>query len=822
MRVNQHIGRWISGAAAIVLILAAGACSPERRDWKKAQESGAENSYISYLEKHPQGEHVAAAKVKIEELAFRSIAGRNSLDALKEFLARHPDGAYSRNARESIDDLSWKAAAASHSLVAFDAYLSSFPQGRHADEARAGAKAVLAARPPEWRDVRTVKFVLRQTFSEEVKDVTIGFERELDKFYPFIGIANAAPDAAADAVLTVVCEAEAWGASYATFAFAASGTYYYTGAHVSGRAVLEIPGQKSIREDFDGARHVPQTISFGGATTASGAPFDMAMRKDFPKKAGRLLARAFGYVPMIGALASRDADLIAGAVLALQSGGAPALELLLRAVEDADVGVRVNAARALKGHMNAGAIAALIKSLGREGDGDKEVRRSAAESLAALGVPAVPALAEASKDAKAVTREGAATALGGIHTAPSLALITALFDDPEKSVREAAIRSAGEHRSRAAVATLIDRLGTAKPDACESLLSAIGNSLENTAINEDEESEYQSTLDWDRDLIARFAAKAPALAEDPKLRDQAAGIFERIGGSALGAVGPMLRSESVAVRAWAAEVLGKLSDEGAIRLLAQAAGDADANVRVQVAKALGSFSSDPAIIEPLSKLLLDASPGVGSEALLSLGRVEDQDDVKPYIRRNLASADKVKVLIDKLTIADSNKSAEREAAASILGMLGRAAVEPLTGVLKSGDKSAWTMAVTALGKTGDAQAAAALIEFAKDPAVQADDSLMTSLYKSLGGTKSVNALDMLCAGVKDAARDRKSAAIDALKELGNIRGAEAIVGLLPTEDAGLASDIDAAMRELTKYEPEGDTFDWKAWWAKNRARYGLK
>jgi hypothetical protein len=291
MRVNQHISRWISGAAAIVLILAAGACSPERRDWKKAEEGGAENSYISYLEKHPQGEHVAAAKVKIEELAFRSIAGRNSLDALKEFLARHPDGAYSRNARESIDDLSWKAAAASHSLVAFDAYLSSFPQGRHADEARAGAKAVLAARPPEWRDVRTVKFVLRQTFSEEVKDVTIGFERELDKFYPFIGIANAAPDAAADAVLTVVCEAEALGASYAAFAFAASGTYYYTGARVSGRAVLELPGKKTLREDFDGSRPVPGTISAGGhSTEASGAPF--GARTFRRKRGGSLPARS--------------------------------------------------------------------------------------------------------------------------------------------------------------------------------------------------------------------------------------------------------------------------------------------------------------------------------------------------------------------------------------------------------------------------------------------------------------------------------------------------------------------------------------------------
>lgn len=826
----RMVGRsWTKVAVALILtVFAAAACSPEKRDWKNAERNSAEYGYLLYLEKYPQGEHAAAAKVKIEEFAYNvalddsAHPGVGKIDRLREFLKQYPEGAFAAKARESIEEWEWEAGAAQGSLVAFEGYLAAHPQGRHAEEARARIKAVLDARPPEWRDVRTVKFVLRQSFDEEVKDVTIGFEAELTKFYPFIGIKKADSDAPADAVLTVTSVGEPHGANYSMFGFG-SGTFYYTGARVSGRAVLEIPGKKTIREDFDGTEPIPGSITGGGASEASGAPFASAMLKDFPKKAGRLLARAFGYVPMIGALGSRDSDVISGAVLALQKGGLPALELLLPAVENPDADIRVNAARALKGHMSAGSIAALVKCLGREGDAEKELRDAAAESLAALGAIAVPALVEASRDAKAVIREGAAAALGGIRTAPSLALLTALFDDADKPVREAAIRSAGEHKSRAAVAALIERLGAAKGGDRALWLSAIENSLEATVPgDEEDETVSVSSLDWDRDLVGRMAAKVPGLVDDAGLRDRAAGLFYRIGESVIGAVGPMTRAGAPEIRIWAADVIGRLSESANLRLLVPLAGDPDAGVRLQAAKSFANFSNESGAIEPLSRLMLDASPQVAKAALLGLGQAAPIEDHRSAFRRNFASADKIKLLIDKLTPAGQEQADEKTAAASVLGAVGRAAVGPLSAALKGAEPSARVTIVEALGKTGDSQAGPALADLAKDPAAQADNALMAAIYKSLGETKSPQALDILSAGAKDANGDRMVAAVEALRELGNIRGVDAIVALLPTDNAMLANAIDTALRELTKYEPEDEKFDWKAWWAKSRGKYGLK
>jgi HEAT repeat protein len=545
------------------------------------------------------------------------------------------------------------------------------------------------------------------------------------------------------------------------------------------------------------------------------------MRKDFPKKAARLLARAFGYVPMIGALASPDAGVSAGAVLVLQTGGTPALELLLQAVDSADFGVRINAVRALKGHMGAGSIAALVKCLAREGDAEKEFRSAAAESLSAQGVLAVPALAEASKDAKSVVREGAAEALGGIRTAPSLALLTPLFDDPDSAVRGAAIAAAGRHRSRAAVLTLIERLGTAKLQERDSYLTAIDGSVAPLGTD-DEEIRGVPALDWDRDLAARFLAKMPLLVDDAGLREKAAGLVEKIGDPAAGPTIQMLRSESAAMRAWAAGVLGKRGGDAVLPSLIQAAGDSDAGVRVQVAKALGSYGDHIEIIEPLGRLMLDASPEICSEAVLSLGRAGISDEAKPYLQRLIATPDRIKILVDMLSSEYADKSALKDDAAVILGMLGKAVIEPVAGIIKAGSLSTRTAAVHVLGNVGGPAAAAALIDLTKDPIVQTDNGTIAEVYRALGQAKGGQALDVLLAGLKRPEEGLRSAAVDGLKELGDIRAADALAALLPIENAELLNKVDTAMRVLTKYEPEDGQFDWKAWWAKNRGRYGLK
>ena len=749
----------------------------------------------------------------------RTIGETKAVFALREFLKRYPEGAFAAKARERIDDLEWEEGAAKSSIVSYEDYLVTYPQGRHADEARVRIKAVLDARPPEFRGVRTVKFVLRQSFDEEVKDVTIGFEAALKEFLPYIGLRLAGPNDTADTIFSVNCQAEAFGANYSAFAFATSGTYYYTGARVAGQAVLQLPGKKTLREDFEGEVPVPHTIS-GGSTTASGAPFSGAMEKDFPRKAARLLARAFGYGPMIGALSNSRYDVLPAAVYALESGGAAAIELLLPALAGPDAGVRTGAARALAGHKSAPVVAALIKALEREGEGEQAFRNTAAESLSKMGALAIPALTEAEKDARPAVRAGTAMALGGIRSGPSLVLLTGLLDDAENPVRTAAIAAIGEHRTRAGVLILIERLGAEKADNRDAYLAAIKRSTDFNAADDESESRPPS-LDWDRDLAARLVKTAPLLAGESKSLSSLLDIVGQIGETASPAVALALRADLAGVRAWAAEAAGKINDSSALRPLALAVGDADAAVRLAVAKALAGYS-DTGVIEPLGRLLLDPSEEIRGEAIQGLQNVIDAGDVAAIFRRQLSSPDKIKVLVEALSMSDPKKTDRRDAASAILGEIGRLAVEPLLAILKGADRTAWPGAAGALGKSGDERAVAGLIELAANPSAQSDETVMTRLYTALGETKSLKALDLLTAGLKEASHERKRTAIEGLKTLGQIRGADALVAMLPIEDTGLTEDIHNALRELTKYEPEDEKFDWKAWWAKNRARYGLK
>jgi HEAT repeat protein len=776
-------GRGITAIGVLIVVFLTPACSAEKRDWAAAEKGASESSYAGYLEQHPQGANAVAARLKVEELVFQQALASKDPDALQKFLARYPAGSFAEEARRRQDDRAWERGAAF--FGAYEAYLAARPQGRHADEARAKLRTLLDARPPDVRDLRTVRFVLRQSFDEEVRGVTIEFESVLDAFFAYVGIKKAGADASADAVLTVTCEASPLGANYSQFGIPGTGSFYYSGARVSGRIVLDIRGKRTLREDFDGEEPVPGLISLSRRKDPSGAPFDEAMRKGFPKVAARLLARTFSYLPLVDALSSSDADVGPAAVDTFAAGGPPARELLLQAVAGQDAGIRIGAARALRGHKDPRVVEALVNGLAREGDDERKFRDSSAESLSAIGSLALPALGAAIKDGRPVVRQAAAKALGGIRTAPSLALLVTLLDDGSSPVRDGAIEAIGEHRTRAAVLTLIGRLSGGQAGTKEAILSAIGKS---TATDTgDDSDERPPSLDWDADLAGRLVKMATLFVGDPGLRGKLTTIVGEIGEPAAGAVAQTLHAEVPAVRAWAAELVGKINDTSAIRPLAEIAGDPDQNVRLATAQALGEFL-DARTIEPLSRLLSDGSAQVRTQALLSLKHELEAEGGRAGVARYLSSADTIKSLVDALRGTDAGQVDAREAAADVLGASGPSAVD-------------------------------ALIEFSKGPSVRADDALTAHLYHALGESRNLRALDVLVAGTKDASAERRKAAVLGLVALHSLKAVDALMAATPLERGDVASEIDTVMRELTKFEPDEDTFNWKAWWTRNRARY---
>jgi HEAT repeat protein len=112
-------------------------------------------------------------------------------------------------------------------------------------------------------------------------------------------------------------------------------------------------------------------------------------------------------------------------------GDCPAQELLINTLADADPDVRACAAQGL-GELQADqAVPELVRSMA---DPSTLVSRIAADSLARIGPPAVPALIAALQEEETLVRAGAARALSIIQSEQAVPALCAALDDPNAIV----------------------------------------------------------------------------------------------------------------------------------------------------------------------------------------------------------------------------------------------------------------------------------------------------------------------------------------------------------------------------------------------------
>lgn len=154
---------------------------------------------------------------------------------------------------------------------------------------------------------------------------------------------------------------------------------------------------------------------------------------------GQLGDAALG--PLRDLLAEADPDRRWWAARALASLGTPAAQaLLIPALEDAHPDVRACAAQGLGelratqglGELRAAqAVPALVRCMGERG---AFVSRIAADALAHIGPPAVPALIAALREGSTAARVGAARALGIIQPQEAVPVLCAALGDPSAAV----------------------------------------------------------------------------------------------------------------------------------------------------------------------------------------------------------------------------------------------------------------------------------------------------------------------------------------------------------------------------------------------------
>jgi HEAT repeat protein len=397
-----------------------------------------------------------------------------------------------------------------------------------------------------------------------------------------------------------------------------------------------------------------------------------------------------------------DSVLGAAAVALGQIGDPAAVPRLLKALDDADAGLRRAAAEELGEIGHKAVVPRLLKALG---DADAEVRAVAAAALGAIrDGAAVPGLLKALGDADAKVSWVAAAALGEIGDASAVPGLLETLSDADSRLSVAAVAALGYIGDASAVPGLLKALGDAElrraaaealgqigAPSVPGLLKALGDADAKVraaaaaalgAIGDAAAVPVLLEALDDADAEVRWAA-VEALGE---IGDAAAvsGLLEVLGDAevrwaaveALGQIGDAaavpwlleaLSDESWLVRAATAKALGEIGDQAAVEGLLRALGDAEWEVRWAAAKALGEIG-DQAAVEGLLRALGDAEWEVRWAAAKALGEIGDQAAVEGLLR----------------ALGDENWWVRR-AAAEALGQIGAPAVPGLLAALRDAD-----------------------------------------------------------------------------------------------------------------------------------------
>ncbi|WP_165394723.1 HEAT repeat domain-containing protein [Methanofollis fontis] len=256
--------------------------------------------------------------------------------------------------------------------------------------------------------------------------------------------------------------------------------------------------------------------------------------------------------PLRSALSDPEPGVRWVAMEALGAIGRPALPVLIELLASDDVDVRWGAAIALGDIGDREAVEALAARLE---DTDRYVRTRAALALAAIGGPALPALAAVVEGGSAEGRWAAALALGKAGLEEGVPPLSRLLRDGDTGVRWKAAEALGEIGGLAAVPPLITALGDDEGEVREAAASA---------------------------LAGIGAPAAGPLVDALRVRERWFGAVDALrgmGDAARPALLAALERRNRWVRIGAAMILGEAGDERGVDALVAALEDDDAEVR---------------------------------------------------------------------------------------------------------------------------------------------------------------------------------------------------------------------------------------------------
>jgi HEAT repeat protein len=333
---------------------------------------------------------------------------------------------------------------------------------------------------------------------------------------------------------------------------------------------------------------------------------DPDLRQDAAWALGRV-GKEWTVAPLIGTLEDPSPDVRQRAAWALgQIRDKRAIYPLIRTFGDQDQGVAGEAVQAIA-TLGQSAMEPLINTLSAP---KEQARRMAILALSRIGTPAIGLLIEALGDEEELTKKGVLEALARIGDSAVEPLRTAV-KDKQTDVAKGAVEALGQIGSERAARALIEMLATADYAVHEDLISAlvvagkpaIGPLVEALGDERVDEAAVEVLHRMASDpvvqdqVIDALIRALPGGRSGRRLKE----ALQRINGPAVEPLLLALSHDDGHVRGEAAEVLGRIGDERAIRPLIDRLGDTDKAVWEKAARALGAFGDK--IEKPLGEAL---------------------------------------------------------------------------------------------------------------------------------------------------------------------------------------------------------------------------
>ncbi len=365
---------------------------------------------------------------------------------------------------------------------------------------------------------------------------------------------------------------------------------------------------------------------------------------------------------------------------------------------------------------------------------DKDRREKAALVLGELkAASAVEGLIAALDDEEPDVRWRAATALGQIGDARAVEPLVGALRSPAESVRSAALHALGSLKSADALASLRELLQESDPGARAAAVEALGQMQGAEVVDA-----LLAALGDTNEEVRKAAVVALGRRKELRAGEPLIQVLAE-------------RTNPAWLRGEAARALGQIAGRAAVPELMRGAADEDAFVRKCSASALGGLGDESAV-PALLPLLEAPEKDVREAGAAALGKLKAREAV-PNLLPLLGGPDE----------------AVRQAAGQALGEIADpGSVEALAQVLRDGIAGARQVAAEVLGKMGGARAVSPLSEaLGRD----ADKEVRETAAWALGQLGDARALGPLREATKDAEKDVRDAAEEALKTIETKEGA---------------------------------------------------